>query len=47
MKSATSENSVLMKEVGSTLDELSQAARSIRVLSDYLEQHPDSIIWGK
>ncbi len=47
MQSATSENSVLMNDVGSTLDELSQAARSIRVLSDYLEQHPDSIIWGK
>jgi paraquat-inducible protein B len=47
MESATSENSVLMNDVGSTLDELSQAARSIRVLSDYLEQHPDSVIWGK
>ncbi|MDD2337530.1 MAG: MlaD family protein [Geobacteraceae bacterium] len=47
MESATSENSVLMNEVGTTLDELSQAARSIRVLSDYLEQHPDSVIWGK
>jgi paraquat-inducible protein B len=47
MQSATSENSVLMNDVGTTLDELSQAARSIRVLSDYLEQHPDSVIWGK
>jgi paraquat-inducible protein B len=47
MKSATSENSVLMNDIGTTLDELSQAARSIRVLSDYLEQHPDSVLWGK
>jgi len=47
MQSASSENSVMMNEVGSTLDELSRAARSLRVLSDYLEQHPDSIIWGK
>ncbi len=47
MQSATSENSVLMNEVGTTLDELSRTARSIRVLSDYLEQHPDSVIWGK
>jgi paraquat-inducible protein B len=47
MQSSTSENSVLMNEVGTTLDELSRAARSIRVLSDFLEQHPDSIVWGK
>ena len=47
MESATSENSVLMNDVGTTLDELSRTARSIRVLSDYLEQHPDSVIWGK
>jgi len=47
MQSATSENSVLMNEVGTTLEELSRTARSIRVLSDYLEQHPDSVIWGK
>ncbi len=47
MQNATSENSVLMNDVGTTLEELSRAARSIRVLSDYLEQHPDSIIWGK
>jgi paraquat-inducible protein B len=47
MESTTSENSVLMNEVGDTLQELSQAARSIRVLSDFLEQHPDSVVWGK
>ena len=47
MESVSSENSVLMNEVGTTLDELSRTARSIRVLSDYLEQHPDSVIWGK
>jgi paraquat-inducible protein B len=47
MENTTSENSVLMNEVGDTLQELSQAARSIRVLSDFLEQHPDSVVWGK
>lgn len=47
MESTTSENSVLMTDVGDTLQELSQAARSIRVLSDFLEQHPDSVVWGK
>jgi paraquat-inducible protein B len=43
----TSENSALMNDVARTLDELSQAARAVRILGDYLEQHPDSIIWGK
>jgi paraquat-inducible protein B len=47
MENTTSENSILMNEVGDTLQELSQAARSIRVLSDFLEQHPDSVVWGK
>ena len=43
----TSENSALMNDVARTLDELSQAARAVRILGDYLEQHPDSIIWDK
>jgi paraquat-inducible protein B len=43
----TSENSVLMNDVARTLDELSQAARTVRILGDYLEQHPDAVIWGK
>lgn len=30
-----------------TLMELRDAARSIRVLTDYLERHPDSLIYGK
>jgi paraquat-inducible protein B len=47
IEAKTSENSVLMNEVGRTLDELSQAARSVRILGDYLEQHPDAVIWGK
>ena len=39
--SATRYNLVTMME------ELSQAARSIRVLADYLEQHPDALVRGK
>jgi paraquat-inducible protein B len=31
----------------SMMDELSQAARSIRILTDYLEQHPDALVRGK
>jgi paraquat-inducible protein B len=34
-------------ELDSTLQELSGAARSLRILADYLEQHPESLIKGK
>jgi len=40
-------NSVLGAELGSTLQEVSRAARALRVLSDYLERHPESLIRGK
>ena len=33
--------------LNSALEELAAAARSIRVLTDYLEQHPESLIHGK
>jgi paraquat-inducible protein B len=29
------------------LEELGDAARSLRVLLDYLERHPDALIFGK
>jgi paraquat-inducible protein B len=45
--SKTSENSALMNDVSRTLDEISRTARSVRILGDYLEQHPDAVIWGK
>ena len=34
-------------ELDSTLEELSGAARSLRILADYLEQHPDALLKGK
>jgi paraquat-inducible protein B len=40
-------NSLLGAELATTLQELSRAARSLRVLTDYLEQHPESLIRGK
>jgi paraquat-inducible protein B len=40
-------NSVLGEELGSTLQEVSRAARSVRVLADYLERHPEALIRGK
>jgi paraquat-inducible protein B len=40
-------NSGLGEELGGTLQEVSRAARSLRVLMDYLERHPESLIRGK
>jgi paraquat-inducible protein B len=40
-------NSILGQELGSTLQEVSRAARALRVLADYLERHPESLIRGK
>lgn len=39
----TAGDSVLQESLGKLRD----AARSIRLLSDYLERHPDSLIYGK
>jgi paraquat-inducible protein B len=40
-------DSRLRQDLASTLRELSGAARSIRVLADYLERHPEALIRGK
>jgi paraquat-inducible protein B len=36
-----------IQQIDETLQELREAARSIRVLTDYLEQHPEALIRGK
>ena len=41
------EGSPLQYELRGTLRELSAAARSIRTLSDYLDRHPDALLFGK
>jgi len=41
------DDSALYLEVKRMLRELSAAARSIRVMADYLERHPESLIKGK
>ncbi len=41
------EDSTLVYELNKTLEEISALARSIRVLSDYLQRRPESAIWGK
>lgn len=40
-------NSVQRSELDQTLRELSGAARSVRVLADYLERHPEALLRGK
>ena len=39
--------SSLSDEAEGVMQELARAARSIRVLADYLERHPESLIRGK
>lgn len=42
-----SENSTVVLEVDNALREISETARSVRMLSDYLQRYPESLIWGK
>jgi paraquat-inducible protein B len=42
-----SRESPTRRELQRTLSELAAAARSLRLLADYLEQHPESLIRGK
>jgi hypothetical protein len=34
-------------DVYRTVQELSEMARSLRNLLDYLQRHPDAVLWGK
>jgi paraquat-inducible protein B len=40
-------NSTLATGLDSTMNELNRAARSLRVLMDYLERHPEALLRGK
>ena len=42
-----SEDAPLQQDLRQTLQDLSRAAASMKVLTDYLEQHPESVIRGK
>ncbi len=35
------------REILKALEELSAAARSIRIMAEYLERHPEALIKGK
>jgi paraquat-inducible protein B len=43
----TAANSAPVQQLDATLQEVSGAARSVRVLADYLERHPEALIRGK
>jgi paraquat-inducible protein B len=45
--SLTGPNSAQVQQLDSTLQEVSRAARSLRVLADYLERHPEALVRGK
>jgi paraquat-inducible protein B len=47
IESSISKDSQLYYELMRVLKELSGAARSIRVMADYLERNPDALIYGK
>ena len=45
--SVVSGDSLLQRDLRSTLQEVREAARSFRVLTNYLEEHPEALIRGK
>jgi paraquat-inducible protein B len=46
-KEALSQGTPLQSDLGTTLLELSRAAKSVSALADYLERHPESLLRGK
>ena len=44
---ALNDDSPLRYDLANALKEVQGAARSLRVLTDYLEQHPESVVVGK
>lgn len=43
----TSEDSVMVQQLSKALKEFATAARSLRVLTEYLERHPEALLRGK
>jgi paraquat-inducible protein B len=46
-KNVTNPNAPLQRNVEETMEELHRAAQSLRILSDYLQLHPESLLRGK
>lgn len=47
MENVAGENSPLYVNFSNALEELSDAARSLRILADYLQRNPNAILFGK
>ena len=47
VQATAQENSTMGYELGTAVSEMSRTVRSLRVLSDYLERHPEALLWGK
>jgi paraquat-inducible protein B len=47
IENLVAKDSPLSQELQESLHELSDAARSLRILSDYLERHPEALLRGK
>jgi paraquat-inducible protein B len=47
VENTTREDSSLIVNLTEALQELSRAARSLRALADYLDQHPEALLRGK
>lgn len=41
------DKSSMLDDADTALEEVTDAARSFRLLTEYLERHPESLIWGK
>jgi paraquat-inducible protein B len=46
-RNVTGDGAPLQRNAQQTMDELQRAARAVRVLSDYLQRHPESLLRGK
>ena len=47
VKSLVNSNSPIIQGIQNTMEQLTRAARSTRTLVDYLERHPDALLFGK
>lgn len=47
MEKMTSSNSALKYQFSDMMDQISEAARSLRIMADYLERHPEALLRGK
>ena len=47
IENVAEEGTQLRHEVSATLTEIAAASRSVRVLADFIEQHPDALLRGR